>query len=299
MRLRRITSPYLFLLPLIAVEFAVILFPLFTIVRTSFQFYFLLRPEKVGSWIGLENYWAVFVDSLNAPLTFWSLRNSIFWAFANTTFRFLLGVGVAMLLSQPVFRRLKLTGLTRVLVLTSWVTPGIIGMAIWRLMYQSTTLGFLNAALTQVGILSEPVAWLEDPSLIWLSCIIASAWKGFPFVTIVLSAALVTIPKEYYDSAAVDGASGLRRFWHITLPLVLPVAIPTYVTQLMWTFNNFVQIHTLTRGGPADRTMILPILVFRHAFEYLELGMASALGAFMLVVVLVSVYLQHKLVRYG
>lgn len=295
---RRNMTPFLFLLPLIVVEFSIIIFPLFTILRMSFQSYFLLEPQKVGTWVGLQNYWRVFVDNLNAPLTFLSLRNSIFWSFANTTFRFVLGMAVAVLLNRSIFERLKLTGLTRVLILTSWITPGVAGMTIWRLVYQSTNLGLLNGILVRLGILSGPVAWLENPSVIWLSCIVASAWKGFPYVAIALTAAMATISRHYYDSAAVDGATGFRKFWHITFPLILPVAIPVYVMELMWTFNNFLQIYVLTRGGPADSTMVLPIQVFKYAFEFDELGMASALGAFMLVVALASIYLQQRYLRY-
>ncbi len=291
--MRERLTPLYYLIPLFLLELTIVIYPIFLVVRSSFTHLFYLEPETLGKFAGLYNYERLLSD----PLFWWSARNSVTWTVLGASIRFILGLFMAILLNQELLRRFRLVTLSRTLVLLPWVSPGVVGMICWKLIYMPTHKGLLNAVLMRVGLIDAPIAWLVNDLTIWPAAVIASTWKGLPFVTLAFLAGLQAIPRELYDSANVDGAGFLQTVRHVTVPLLMPVAIPILLINCLWMFNNFLQLYILTGGGPSNATMVLPLLLFYNAFDYREMGIASSIGVLILVVLMGFVYGQQKLRR--
>jgi multiple sugar transport system permease protein len=138
--------------------------------------------------------------------------------------------------------------------------------------------GVLNFLMIKVGILDQPMLWLNSRSMAMVSVILVGAWKFFPFVVLGLLGILQSIPQEQYEAARIDGASGWQQFWYITLPNIMPVILLTAMLRTIWTFHKFDIIYLLTGGGPVDATTTLPVLVYQKAFVDFEIGNASAIA---------------------
>jgi multiple sugar transport system permease protein len=126
------------------------------------------------------------------------------------------------------------------------------------------------------GLSSELVYWLSDPAIALWSVMIAMVWHGLPFFIMMYLAGIAAIPAELYEAAAIDGASPIRRFWHVTLPGLKDVIAITLMLSSIWTFNSFHMVFILTNGGPANRTQILPTLAYELAIRQSELGLGAA-----------------------
>jgi ABC-type sugar transport system permease subunit len=171
--------------------------------------------------------------------------------------------------------------------------PAIAGAFAWKWLYHAQY-GLLNEVLTGIGIVDRGVNWLGDPGTALAAAIVTNTWRGFPFMMLMLLAAMQAIPRELYEASAVDGAPFGRQLRHITLPLVRPVVFVVTLLAGIWTFNNFTYIYVLTGGGPAGRTEILITYVYRNGFEYFRFGYAAALSIvlFGLVVVFSGLYVR-------
>ena len=139
-------------------------------------------------------------------------------------------------------------GLFRGAMLIPWVTPALAALT-WRWMYDGQ-FGIFNHILMKIGLIKQPIVWLGNYSTVLPAVIAEYSWKMFPFATVMLLAALQTIPKELYEAAEVDGATGWQSFRHITLPEIMPTLSLTTLLTSIWTFNNFDSIWLLTEGGP-------------------------------------------------
>jgi multiple sugar transport system permease protein len=145
------------------------------------------------------------------------------------------------------------------------------------------------------GIINEPIQWLADPKVIWLSVIIVSLWRHFPFWYVNLLAGLQVIPQELYEVAKIDGASALSAFWHITLPMLRPIIVVLFLLETIWRSNEFTTIWTLTQGGPGNATMTLAPLVYMQSFKFYRMGSASAIAVLLTAAMLVftAIYLRR------
>jgi multiple sugar transport system permease protein len=143
----------------------------------------------------------------------------------------------------------------------------------------SPQFGVINDILDRIGIHSAAeIAWLGDLNLAMPAVIFANAWRGFPFVMIMVLAGLQSIPREEYEAANVDGASGMAAFRYVTLPHLRFVIGIAVILDSIWTFRYFDLIQVMTHGGPANATEVLVTLVFRNSFEYFKFGYASAIA---------------------
>jgi len=248
-------------------------------------------PLVQGLWMGFTDYtlgatqtrfiWFENFARMMRDSQFWgSFGVGAIWTLSVTAGVVILGMGLALLLNA----RLPLQGLARVLVLIPWAIPPIIKGVIWRLVYHPQA-GFLNNGLLAIGVLAQPIDWLNNFTWSLPAVVLVGIWTGLPQATVVLLAGLQSIPDELFEAAKLDGASPWALFRFVTLPLLMPVILATVALEFMWQFNSFGLVYTLTEGGPAGTTRLPMLFAYEEAFRFGNLAYASALGTAMVIVV--------------
>ena len=279
----------LFMLPLIIAVGVFLVWPIAEAVRLSFVRYNPLRPDE-QPFVGLDNYLFVLED----PLFWESFWQAIVWTGWSTVLQAVIGVGLALLLHQP----LKGMNAFRGLLLFPYIVPTVVIALNWRWLFNSE-IGIVNHLLLSAGIIDDKIAWLSTPSMAMASAILLNVWKYTPFVVIVVLARLQTIPTELYDAAKVDGAGALRRFRDITLPQLAEVLAVVIVFRTIWTFNKFEEIYLLTRGGPGTSTYNLALYAFDQSIANLRMGVGAAAGVIMLVLLLAGSMIYIRVSGFG
>jgi multiple sugar transport system permease protein len=273
----------LFVLPSLLPLFLFTLLPMAASAGISLLRWDLLRPPR---WRGLDNYTSLLGD----PAFHDAVRNTLAFIAGYLPLVYVLGLLIALGLHQ----RLRGIALFRALyflpVVTSWVVVALVWK--WLLNPQS---GVVNAFLGTFGV--QGPGWWTDPAWAMPSIILASAWKDLGFVMVILLAGLQAIPEDYYEAASVDGAGRWARFRHITLPLLSPATFFVIVISLINSFQVFDQIWVMTGGGPAGATSVVVEQIVKNAFEYNQMGYASAMSWVLFAVILVVTVIQFRLQR--
>ena len=266
-----------FVAPAVVMLGTVIAFPVADAVWLSFT-------GSEQRFVGLANYGRLIGDR-----DFWSaLENSVLFTVASVLGHLVLGLATALLLNQAIpFRQVF-----RVITLVPWTLAAVVVAMTWRWMLDPQ-LGIINAVLASWGIRGIP--WFDNPYLALLAIIVTNIWRGFPFASIALLAALQAIPKEQYEAAAVDGASAPRQFRYVTLPHLRFTLVIVATLDTIWNFKHFDLVQIMTNGGPAGATEVLTTLTYKVSFENLEFGYASAIGVVMsLVLLTVTVFYVRR-----
>lgn len=268
----------LFALPALIVLFMLIAYP---VAYTGL----LSVTDSSGNFTGLDNFAAV----LRPRVTTQALINTIYWVGGSIVFQVILGVATAILLNQNFVGR----GIVRSIALIPWVIPGIVAATCWAWMFH-TEFGIINYMLTAPGIIPEPVGWLTNKDTVMPVMIAINVWKLFPFVAIMVLAGLQSIPGDLYEAARVDGATFWDEVWHIMIPGVRPVITAVTLLLVIWGLNAITIIYAITRGGPANKTLITPIQIFRLAFENVAFNQAAALSVMFFAVTIAIVFIYIK-----
>lgn len=219
-----------------------------------------------AKFIGLANYQYLFTD----PEFLTAAKNSFIYVTTVQLGKFILGLGIAILLHQKLVAR----GFWRAVVLVPYAMPGFVAFLIWKLIY-NPDIGSLNIFLTKVGLIDAPISFLGDRTWAMPSVIFATIWRGFPFWAIMFLAALQAVPKELYEAAAVDGANAWQRFKNISLPGIRPVILIVFLISTINTINSFEAVWLTTAGGPSDATVILPIFAYKGLTSF-QIGQSAA-----------------------
>ena len=248
--------------------------------------------EKMGAaepaqFVGLQNYIALFKDDIFVRAFF----NTILWTIFVVSFQFIGGLIIALMLNENFRGR----AIYRSLVLIPWVIPNIAAGLTWKWIY-SYQYGIFNYFFERIGWLKEPIDWLGQPRYALLSVIITAIWKGLPFITIVLLAALQGIPYELYEAAAISGANVLQRFRYVTLPSLKQVGTMAVLLEIIWTFNQFDLVYVMTKGGPANSSQLVPLYSYLTAFNFFDMNYAAAIGVvgLLMMSVFVVIYLRKQ-----
>lgn len=194
----------------------------------------------------------------------------------------MVGFLTALVLNQDLAQR----NLFRGLLLMPWIVPTVVAALLWKWIFNQQY-GIFNYVLHSLGLISSFKAWIGDPSLALFSVTLANIWKGFPFHMIVLLAALQTIPPEIVEAAIIDGATALQRFRYVVLPYLRYIIMIDLLISIIWTFQSFTTIWTMTEGGPVTATTTLAISIYRTAFQAFDIGMGAAIGTIWLVAMLI------------
>lgn len=257
------------LLPALVLCGFVLLYPAFLAVRTSLM-------SEAG--IPFEHYLRLFRDSLFLGSL---LRTSLFAAI-SVSLEFVLGFGIALLLAANVRGR----GFFRAALLIPWVLPpAVMGFA-WRWIFYEDY-GIVNDLLVRGGIVGAPIPFLADPKWAFATVIFADTWKTAPFVGIILLAGLAVIPQDLYEAAAVDGAGRMRRFFLVTLPMLMPYILTALLFRLVQTIGIFDLVWVLTGGGPSSSTEMVSLYITKETFTFLNIQYGAALSVAFFAIVLI------------
>ena len=268
----------LFALPALCVLFMLIAYP---VAYTGL----LSVTNNDGELIGLSNFAAV----LKPRVTTQAFLNTIVWVLGSIIFQVTLGIATAILLNQNFRGR----GVLRAVTLIPWVVPSIVAATTWAWMFH-TEFGIINYMLTGPGIIEKPIGWLTNKDTVLPVLIAINVWKLFPFVAIMVLAGLQSIPNDLYEAARVDGANFWDEVWHVMLPSVRPVIVAVTLLLVIWGLNAITIIYAITKGGPANKTLITPIQIFRTAFESVQFNQAAALSVMFFAVVIVIVFIYIR-----
>ncbi|GLV53385.1 sugar ABC transporter permease [Dictyobacter sp. S3.2.2.5] len=274
---------YLFITPSFLGVLIFIAFPvLFALYMSLQQWDGLTAPQ----FIGLDNYISLFKD----PIFWVTFRNTIVYTIVTVPIGTLISMGVAQLLNQRVL------GLAffRTIMFIPVVTSGLAIAVIWKWIYDYDN-GLINDTLTLLHLPQVP--WLSDPTWALIALCIIGIWQGFGFTTILILAAIQNVPDSLQEASAIDGASAWRRFWQITVPLIIPTLLFVTIISFVGSFQVFTQIYYLTNGGPDYGTSVLTFLVFQRAFVQNRFGEAAALSYVMFAIIFAVTMLQMRLSR--
>ena len=273
---RKQLTPYYFLLPGMAVLAVVILYPVVGNVVMSLQKVKLIKGGG-GDFVGLAN----FAKLLGSRTFIGSVVSSLKFTLISLPLVFVLGLGMASIFNEikkyrPVF--------TAFLIVPWAIAPVVTGY-MWRWLFHDS-FGLVNYFLHTLGLIDANVPWLAHPDTAMAAVVVANIWRFMPYITIMLLAGLQGISAELYEAAHMDGAGLLQRFWFVTLPQLRHVIGVVFLFATIWMVNDFALIYIMTEGGPARSTQVLPIAIYRIAFENLLLGRGAAAGLLLLVFLL-------------
>lgn len=229
-------------------------------------------------FVGLDNYHRILTD----PLFLLSLKNTlVFTAFA-VSIEIVLAIAIALLINQ---KHVWTGRITKFLILLPYAVPPIAGGLIWTFLY-NFDFGFLNRILFTLGLIHDPINWSGTPSTALLAVAVPYIWRTLPFAILLIHAALQGINPELYEAASVDGAGALHRFWHITLPLLMPMIVVILVLRTSFAFAVFDEVLAITQGGPGDATWVAAWYSYKRGFSPpFDIGIASA-SAFVLAIII-------------
>ena len=263
---------WVMLAPAVILLLVLVAFPTVYMFTVAFQKF---NPAQMGAneWIGLDNFARLLTDQKfhNA------LKNTLVFTASAVTLEFLLGLGFALLVDKYLQR---LTFIKTILLIPMMLPPIAVALN-WRLLLQPR-FGVVNDVLTRVFGL-EPVLWTAKTGTAMISLIIVDVWEWTPFVFLMVLAGLAGLPREPYEAADMDGANAWHKFRDLTWPFLKPVIAIVVLLRVMDAFRIFDQVFILTRGGPAGATETLSLYLYKIAFQFFDLGYASAMSLFMLV----------------
>jgi multiple sugar transport system permease protein len=227
------------------------------------------RLSDLTSFVGFANYAARLKDR-----EFWAvLLRSTYWTGIGVAVKFLAGMAIALLLNVK-YRGRKFA---RMLFIIPWASSVPISALLWQWVYHPE-FGLLNHTLKLSGLWANPPVWLGRPTSAFIGCIWVDIWVGIPFFALVFLAGMQAVPLELYESAHMDGAGAVRRFFAITVPGLRDLILISTLLSAIWTFNDFNVIYILTRGGPAGATDILITSVYMSAFVFLRFDQAAVMA---------------------
>ena len=280
---REAITGYLLISPNLIVFGLFMLLPLILTFVVSAQETSGLGPAE---WVGLDNYTELVGDGV-----FWrSLTNTVGYAAVTVPLGLALGLAVAMLLNTAIWLRDVMRTIYYLPVVISGVAAGLIAQ--WMF---NENIGVVNKLLGFVGL--GPVSWQSSPVWAITSVVLLTLWVGVGFNMVVYLAALQSIPREYYDASAVDGANSLQQFRHVTLPGLGTATGFLAIYGVILSFQAFDLIYILTGGGPGDATEVLGTYAYDQAFSARERGYGSAIGVVLYLLLVVVLGAQFWISR--
>lgn len=246
-------------------------------VNTIYQSFFEIRTQTAAlgpKFVGFANYVRAFQDE-----HFW---DTLWWTLAFTAVSVGLELIIGMALALLMNRKIPGQGLIRTAVLIPWAIPTVVSGIIWTQFFSQN--GIVNSALMAFDLIKEPLSWLGDEWLAKLSILIADIWKNTPYMSLLLLSGLLTISKDYYEAAEIDGASKTQRFFKITLPLIKATMSVTVLFRIISAMRVYDLIVAMTGGGPAGTTETVSMYAVNTYFTYGNTGYGATLSVLMLII---------------
>ena len=251
---------------------------------TDFDLYGIADPGNTR-FVGFDNY----ARLLKTP-DFWAaLKNTFYFALVGGPLTIAVSLGAALLLSSKLVR---FKSVFRTIYFTPFVTTLVAVAIVWKYLYH-TRYGLFNYALGTFGI--GPIDWLGNPHWAMPAIILMAVWKGFGYNMLIFIAGLQAIPEDLYDAAEIDGASAVRRFFSITLPMLAPTLVFVCVITMIGYFQLFAEPYVMTQGGPLRSTTSVVLLMYEEGFRWWRMGYAAAIAFVLFIVILLATLVQFRL----
>ena len=202
--------PYFLVIPTFTVVMLLIAYPIFDVFRLSFTNLFLLRPGT-GKFVGLNT----FVSVLKDPVFLLVLKNTFIWIVLGAVLSMSIGIAIGYYLSF----NFKINRFLRAVILIPWILPSVVSASTWQWMLNAQ-FGVINDLLKKLGLIEEGIGWLGDPRLAIYALTFILVWKNIPLISLLLSAAIQSVPISLLEAATIDGASGWQKFWRIIFPII-------------------------------------------------------------------------------
>ena len=273
---------YLFLAPMFLLLVVFKFIPMLQAFYLSLTSYDLLSPPR---FVGLRNY----VTLLEDPLFHQSVGVTAYYVFGTCILIWVVSLGLALVFNAP----LPAKNVLRTIYFLPAIVPVVVYAIIWLFLFHPY--GLLNVALQAIGL--PAVQWLSDTRAVMPGFILSSLWRFAPYFMILYLAGLQSIPLEYYEAAAIDGAAGVQAFRCITLPLLRPTILLVVVVSLILMSKVFTNVLIITGGGPAGATRVLSLFIYQTGFQFFKMGLASAASIFLLFGTMTFTLLQLRLFR--
>ncbi len=279
---RRKWEPYLWLLPSLLLMTIFVVFPIFIVFKLSFSE--ISKAGVVGSLIGLGNFEAAVNDKVFGTV----MLNTLMWVVSVVVISTFFGFIVAMVMNSQFHGR----KIARSIVVFPWATSLVIQASIWHYII-NFEYGNLNNILLNLGIIKDAINWRASYQIEFMWECGVGIFVTIPFVAFCVLAGLQSIDSAYYEAATVDGAGVWKKLTRVTIPLVRPALTVSTVLNIIYVFNSFPIIYTITKGAPANKTDTMITYLYMLAFYDQEKGPATALSVigFMILCVVAGVYM--------
>lgn len=266
---RRRRVGILFVTPALFVLAAILGYPILRSVLMAMQHVRLASGHMHLRWVGWDNYAALFADNSFGL----ALRNTLFFSAGEVVLVTGLALGAALLLNH----RFGRFGILRVLLIVPWAIAPVANAVLWKWILNANY-GVLNAVLKSLGLIDHYIVWLGSPMRALSLLLLVDVWKSVPFIALLFLAGMQRIPKILYRAAVLDGANTWQQFRFVTLPGLRTTIAIAVVLQTIWSLRVFDLVFVLTRGGPADGTVLLNFLAYRVTFDFLNFGQGAAIA---------------------
>ncbi len=273
---------YVFLFPGLFVLIGILIFPIIFTIRLSLSGWNSYTPEM--NFIGITNYIRLFTDDPRFWESFFRLS---FLSVSTVILQYVIGFALALM----VWREIKFKRFFRVMFLIPMMTTPVIMTVIWRTFFHES-LGPVNDLLGHLGI--GPILWLSDPVIAKFTVIIVEVWQWTPFMFLLLLAGLLSLPKEPFLAAAIDGASSFRKFVYVTFPLMAPISIGAIIIRLIEASKIMDTVFVLTSGGPGTATETSSFYIYIKGLREFQMGYAATLSFTYLVIMIISLTIIAK-----
>lgn len=274
------------LVPMILHMLVFMLIPIVGSFVISFMDYNPLRAENHFIW--LENYRKLLQDAL-----FWkSLKNTLLFVFLTVPCNLVISILLAQFIS--VFQSNKVRSFFRMVFFLPCIAPMVASSVVWGRSIFSAKSGLLNILFGKLGM--NGVDWLGNAKILMFSIVIYTLWADVGYNTVLFNAGMDGIPQEFYEAAALDGAGALRKFFHITLPLMGRTIAFVVIMTLISHFQMFAQFSVmLNRTTPQNAGLVLTNYIYKNAFEYKEMGYASAVSVALFLIIMVITLIEQRM----
>ncbi|HZC50494.1 MAG TPA: sugar ABC transporter permease [Nitrososphaeraceae archaeon] len=279
-------EPYLFLTPALAILLIFLIFPLFWNTYISLHDVSLTTILRGWEYIGGTN----FTNLFNDPNFYTSLKVTLMFVGGSVALQF----GIGMLMSVLLHQQVRASGVLRAIFIIPWTISAVIAAFSFKFIFDYN-FGILNYLLNEIGL--QSVGWLSDPSIVIWSLVIANVWYGTPFTILFLTAGLLSINPTIYEAAVIDGATKIRSFIYITLPLLKPFIVINLILITMWSVNFFDIQLIMTGGGPLFASTTASLYMYRQAFEFGLLSKGASAGIVLIAINISIAFIYHKLFR--
>ena len=275
---------YLFILPSYLGFAVFVLFPVLFSLFLSFTSWNFISGLDSIEFVGLKNFARLFRDEWFID----SMRNTLIYAFTTVP----IGLAIALVLAAVINKYVFAPNFAKMLLFLPYISSVVAISVVWMVILHPT-FGPVNNLLTSMGV-ENPPRWFVDINWALPSIIAMSIWRQLGYMVLVYIAGLKAISDELYEAADIDGANPVQKFFKVTIPMVSPATFFLLIMGMIQSFRVFDEISVITQGGPARATTVLAFYMYRTAFEYYEMGYASAITWAMFVLIFAVTLVQWR-----